>query len=262
MSHSPPVPTAADPDLAAAAARILPLLDLTNLDPQASEADIAALCRDAVTPAGPVAAVCLHPRFVARARAALDGTGVRVATVANFPAGTGAPEEVAAEVAAALIEGAEEVDVVLPHAAYAAGDRGAARAVVAAARVACGDRARLKVILEAGQLEDTEIIAAASRDAIAAGADFLKTSTGTLQPGATLPAAGTMLTVIREHRDRTGRTIGFKAAGGIRTVEDAADYATLAERLLGPAFLRSESFRIGASGLLAPLLAALGADRA
>jgi deoxyribose-phosphate aldolase len=241
----------------AEAARILPLLDLTNLDPQGSAEDIAALCREAVTPAGPVAAVCLYPRFVAQARTLLNGTGVRIATVANFPAGTAAPADVASEIATALADGADEIDLVLPYAAYRAGDHAAARAVVVAARAACGPVARLKVILETGWLEDTETIAAASHDAIAAGADFLKTSTGTLQPGATLPAAGAMLAVIRDYGDETGRTIGFKAAGGIRTIEEAADYITLAERLIGADFIRPESFRFGASGLLRPLLAAL-----
>jgi deoxyribose-phosphate aldolase len=241
------------PDLAAVAARALPLVDLTSLGDDDTEAGIAALCEQAVTPAGPVAAVCIWPRFVAQARGALEGTPVRIATVANFPAGSSDAAAARAEAEGALADGADEVDVVLPDGAYLAGDRDTALALVGDVRAACGDRALLKVILETGRLVEPETIRAAAADALAAGADFVKTSTGKLQPGATPEAARAMLEAIRE----AGRG-GFKASGGVRTTADAGVYLALADELLGPGYAAPGTFRLGASALLGDLLAALG----
>jgi len=232
----------------------LALLDLTSLSDDDTPDAIAALCAEAVTPEGPVAAVCVYPRFVAQAREALAGSPVRVATVANFPAGVPDPGSVRAEVERAVAEGAHEVDVVLPHAAYRAGDRAQALLVVGAAREACGERARLKVILESGLFTDLAVLRAAAADALAHGADFVKTSTGKLGPGASLEAAEAMLLAVRD----AGGTAGFKASGGVRTLADAAGYLALAERLLGPGYATPERFRFGASSLLAELLGALG----
>jgi deoxyribose-phosphate aldolase len=236
------------------ARRALGLVDLTSLNDDDDAARIAALCDQAVTPAGPVAAVCVYPPFVAQAKAALAGTGVRVATVANFPSGATDVAAVRAEAEGALLDGADEVDVVLPYAAYQAGDRASALAVVDACRAACGSTARLKVILESGALEDPELIHDAAADALAHGADFVKTSTGKREPGATLAAAEAMLTAILE----AGGTAGFKASGGIKTTEQAGAYLELADRLLGPDYVAPERFRFGASSLLGDLLGALG----
>lgn len=236
------------------AARALPLVDLTSLNADDDEGVIAALCQRAVTPAGAVAAVCVFPRFVAQAAAALAGTGVRVATVANFPAGRTEVAPVRAEAEQALADGADEVDIVLPYEAYRAGDRRAALAVLDAAREACGSGARLKVILESGALEDLELVRAAAADALAHGADFVKTSTGKRKPGATLPAAEAMLLAIRD----AGATGGFKASGGISTTEDAGRYLALADSILGAGFVAPERFRFGASSLLGDLLETLG----
>jgi deoxyribose-phosphate aldolase len=244
-------------DLAAVARRALPLIDLTSLNDDDTSERIAALCGRAVTPFGQVAAVCIYPRFVAGARKLLRGKKVRIATVANFPQGTAALADVASEARTAVADGADEVDVVMPYRAYLAGDRRAATELIAATKAACGE-ARLKVILETGQLARADIIADAGRDAIAAGADFLKTSTGKTSPSATPEAAEALLGVIRAHRDKTQRVIGFKAAGGIRTAAQAAVYLELADRLLGPDYARPETFRFGASGLLDDLLAVLG----
>jgi deoxyribose-phosphate aldolase len=234
---------------AEAARRALPLVDLTSLNDDDTPERIAALCEQAVTPAGNVAAVCVYAPFVKQCVEALGGTGVRVATVANFPAGGLDVDATRSEIERELADGADEIDVVLPYAAYRDGDRDGALELVRAARAATGD-ATLKVILETGRLED--VVGAASDDVLQAGADFLKTSTGKLKPGATLDAARPMLEAIAA----AGRG-GFKASGGVRTAEDAAGYLDLADALLGPDWVTPQTFRFGASSLLDDLLAAL-----
>ncbi len=242
----------------AVAARLLPCLDLTSLDDDDTPETIDALCRRAVTAFGRVAAVCVHPRFIGQAKALLRGTGVRIATVANFPRGQAAAQSVVGETEASIRDGADEIDVVINHVAYLAGARTAAMQPVAVARRCCGERIRLKAILETGRLARPDIVLAAARDAIAAGADFLKTSTGKTAPGAEPEAAEMLLTAIRDHRRAADRLIGLKAAGGIRTVPQARAYVHLAERLMGSDYLRPATFRIGASALLDDILAVLG----
>lgn len=236
------------------ARKLIGLLDLTSLEPGDDEAKIADLCRRAVTRFGKVAAVCVYPRFARQCRAALAGTGVRVAAVANFPDGRADARGAGIETRAAVAEGADEIDMVLPFEALRRGEPAAARAVVAACREACGPGVRLKVILETGALAEPGLIAEASRLAIAEGADFIKTSTGKRQPGATPEAARIMLDAIRE----AGGQVGFKAAGGVRTLDQARVYVALAETALGAGWCTPETFRIGASGLLDVLLRHLG----
>lgn len=236
------------------ARRALGMLDLTSLNDDDTPERIARLCAEAVTSEGPVAAVCVYPQFVRQALAALADSPVRVATVANFPTGMPDPGGVRLETERAVADGAHEVDVVLPHAAYRAGDRAQALLVVDAAREACGESVRLKVILESGLYESLDTVREAAADAIAHGADFVKTSTGKVGRGATLEAAEAMLVAIRD----AGGAAGFKASGGVRTVADAEAYLGLADRLLGPEWATPERFRFGASSLLAELLAALG----
>lgn len=238
-------------ELAAVARRAIPLVDLTSLGEHDDAAVAEDLCARARTPAGPVAAVCLMPALVALAADRLAGSGVRVATVANFPAGAPDAGAAARETEAAVAAGAAEVDVVAPWRAWLAGDRAAVATLVAACRAACGDRARLKVILEAGSLPDPDAVRAIATDAIAAGAQFVKTSTGKVGQGATPDAARAMLEAVRD----AGGTVGFKAAGGIRTTAQAAAYLALADELLGPAWATPETFRLGASSLLDDLLA-------
>ncbi len=239
------------------ARRALPLLDLTSLNDDDTEAAIERLCARARAPLGQVAAVCVYPRFVKLCRAALAGSGVRVACVANFPAGTGTRDMVAAEVARAVVDGADEVDVVLPYSALLAGDRRTPADLVSACREACGDQAWLKVILETGVLKTRDRIAEASRIAIDNGADFIKTSTGKVQPGATLDAARVMLDAIHSALFAE-RRIGFKAASGIRTLGQAAAYLGLADEIMGPGWATPATFRFGASGLIDAILQALG----
>lgn len=236
------------------AERILPLIDLTSLNHDDDAAAIERLCADAVTAHGPVAAVCLYAKFVPQARRLLEGSGVRVATVANFPKGGSDAGKASAETKAAVAAGAQEIDVVLPFAAWLAGERAKARDLIAACKAASGAQARLKVILETAALGPPAKVAEAARDAIAAGADFVKTSTGKGAGGATLEAAEAMLSEIRA----AGGSVGFKASGGIRKVAEAAAYLALAERILGADWPRPDSFRFGASSLLGDVLQQLG----
>jgi deoxyribose-phosphate aldolase len=222
--------------------RAIPLIDLTSLNDDDTPRHIATLCEQAKQ-AG-VAAVCVYPRFVRQAKEA----GVRVATVVNFPQGAPDPDTAARDANQAVDDGADEIDVVLPYERYVAGDRATALEVVRATREAAAD-ALLKVILETGRLPDAETTRAAAADALDVGADFLKTSTGKLKPGATLEAARPMLEAIKAKGHG-----GFKASGGIRTAQDAAAYLELADEIMGPGWTAPHTFRFGASGLLAELL--------
>lgn len=241
-----------DPDEAATVARrALALLDLTDLSDACSETAIDELCRKAR--AGPVAAVCVWPHFVAQAVRELEGSRVRIATVINFPAGGEDIERAVEDAAGTLKDGAHEVDLVLPYGAFLRGEAGLARSMVEAVREVCGDRV-LKVILETGALPDAATVAAASRLAIEAGADFVKTSTGKSPVSATPEAAEAILTAIRDAA--AGRCVGLKVSGGLRSLGDAALYLDLADRIMGPGWVGPNTFRLGASSLYAELDAA------
>lgn len=237
------------------AAELLRLLDLTSLGEDDDESTIGELCAHAVTPFGRVAAVCVWPRFVPLACDQLRGSGVRVATVANFPDGRDDPGRARAEVEAAVAGGAHELDVVMPWRALLDDQVALAARVLKACRDACSGQP-MKVIIESGALNDPAAIRRATRLAIECGADFVKTSTGKHGPGATLEAAEQMLGVIAEH----GGVTGFKASGGIRTPAEARAYAELAARMLSTAWVRPAHFRIGASSLLQALLDACVED--
>jgi deoxyribose-phosphate aldolase len=232
--------------------RALPLLDLTDLGDSCSEAAIETLCRNARASA--VAAVCVWPRHVARSVGLLAGTPVRIATVINFPAGGDDIARAVADTVEALRDGAHEIDLVLPYRAFLAGDTETAHAMVAAVREVCAGDRLLKVILETGTLENPDAIAGASRLAIQAGVDFIKTSTGKSPVSATPEAADIMLQAIREHAG--SRSVGLKVSGGLRTLADAARYLDLADRIMGPAWVSPRTFRLGASSLHAALVEA------
>jgi deoxyribose-phosphate aldolase len=236
---------------AEAAARALACLDLTNLETDCDAVAVAALCARAQTPHGPVAAVCVWPAFVAEAKAALAGTPIRVATVVNFPDGTAPLAAVRTETEAALAAGADEIDLVVPYRALMAGDPGAVTAMVAAIVALRPDT--LKAILETGELADPALIRSAADAALAGGAGFLKTSTGKVRVNATPEAAEILLDAIRA----SGRDVGLKPAGGVRTTADARAYLALCDRKMGAGWATPARFRIGASGVLAALLAAL-----
>lgn len=239
----------------ATARRALALLDLTDLSDNADEAGLAALCARAVGAPGPVAAICIWPRFVAQARTMLGRAPVRIATVVNFPQGEATGAEVLAETQGAVAAGADEIDLVLPWRAFLAGDAAGADAMVRAVKDTCDGRT-LKVILETGEYPDLDRVRAASELAIAAGADFIKTSTGKTAHSASLPAARTMLEVIAA----SDRPVGLKPSGGIRTLADAASYLDLADEIMGPHWARPDTFRFGASGLHQVLVDAIAGE--
>ncbi len=252
---NPAQPTHWTHDLQASARLALACLDLTSLNEQDTEADIARLCERAQGPFGAVAAVCVWPRLAAFARARLPAT-IGVAAVANFPDGGADVQRAVRDTAEIVQSGAQEVDVVLPYARLLAGDEHAVVLLLSAVRKACSGL-RLKVILETGELDDDVLIARASRLSLDAGADFLKTSTGKTPTSATPQAARSMLTVIAADA-QARRRVGFKPSGGIRSVADAAVYMALVNELLGPEALNPTRFRIGASGILTDIEVILG----
>ena len=227
--------------------RTITMLDLTTLTGSESEAEIADICERAQSPRGNVAAVCVFPAYVAQCVRELEGTGIAVAAVANFPGGDLDADAAVRDAAAAVQAGAGEVDVVLPWRAWLDGDHDGALAVVEATRKATPGV--LKVILESGSFPDVSAIRDAADAVLAAGADFVKTSTGKHGAGATPEAARAMLEAIRS----AGHG-GFKASGGVRTAQDADAYVSLAEDVLGAGWTTPETFRIGASSLLDDLL--------
>ncbi len=237
------------------AARALACLDLTDLSDTCAPAAVAALTRKAVTPHGPVAAVCVWPQFVSQAAGALRGSGVKTATVINFPAGGEDIERVMGDTAEALRDGADEIDLVIPWRALLRGDERAVRDIIGAARDLIPARARLKTILETGELREPALIRRACEIAIGAETHFVKTSTGKTAVSATPEAARIMLEAIRG----SGKPVGFKASGGIRSLADAELYLGLADEIMGPGWARPATFRFGASGLIDALLAELDA---
>lgn len=236
------------------AAKALSLLDLTDLSDTCDAAAIETLCRQANTAFGPAAAICIWPRFVTQARALLGpDSRIRIATVVNFPSGDLPVDTVVAETEQAIADGADEIDLVIPYKALIAGDEAAVRAMIVAVRAVCKPPVVLKTILETGELKDRDLIRNASHLAISSGADFIKTSTGKVAVNATLEAADIMLNAIRE----SGRNVGFKAAGGVRTVADASLYLNLVATIHGPDWAIPSTFRFGASGLLGDIIAVL-----
>lgn len=240
---------------AAFARRAIALLDLTDLSNGLDEAGVERLCARAVTPLGPVAAVCLWAGFVPQARRLLRGTPVRIATVVNFPAGEDDVIRAADEARYALLDGADEIDVVLPWRSLIAGRQEVVGALLGAVRAVVPPGKTLKTILETGELKTPALIRAAARIAIGTGADIIKTSTGKTAVSATPEAVRLMLEEIRA----SGRQVGLKPSGGIRTADDARAYLALADEIMGEGWARPETFRFGASGLLDALLVEGGA---
>jgi deoxyribose-phosphate aldolase len=245
----------AKPSIAAAARLALRCLDLTSLNDGDDEAAVARLCVRAQGTHGTVAAVCVWPRLAAFARGRLPAE-IAVAAVANFPAGGIDIEAALRDVRQTVDAGAQEVDLVLPWRALRDGDEPAATALLRAVREASAGL-RLKVILETGELRDDTLIGRASRLALDAGADMLKTSTGKTPQGASPAAAELMLRAIVAH-PRAHERAGLKVSGGIRRVADTLPYIALCRRYLGEAALQPQRLRIGASSLLDDIEAVLG----
>lgn len=239
------------------ARQALSLLELFALNHDETEHRIVGVCQRAVTPLGPVAAVCVYPRFVCLARTMLDrfqARDVRVVAVVNFPYGGVNAATVVSETRAAVTAGADEIDLVYPYRTLLAGDRQAGMDLLQACKSTCATGVTLTATLETGELRDPQLIRDACRDAILSGADFIKTSTGKSLTHATSQAARIMLECIAE----VGGQVGFKAAGGVRTLADATLFMNLAHARFGPLWVKPERVRLGASSLLDDLLARLG----
>ncbi|XVQ10355.1 deoxyribose-phosphate aldolase [Spirillospora sp. CA-255316] len=236
------------------------MVDLTTLEGADTAGKVRALCAKAVRPdpsdpgVPKVAAVCVYPDLVGVAVEALRGSGVGVASVAtSFPSGRAPLEARLADTRAAVEAGADEIDMVIDRGAFLAGNYGKVAEEIAAVKRVCGG-AHLKVIFETGELVTLDNVRRASWLAMRAGADFIKTSTGKVSPAATLPVTLVMLEAVRDFRDRTGRQVGVKPAGGIRTTKDAIRYLVLVKEVAGPDWLTPQWFRLGASSLLNDLL--------
>ncbi|RXJ73828.1 deoxyribose-phosphate aldolase [Veronia nyctiphanis] len=242
------------------ASKALMLMDLTTLNDDDTPEKVTALCESAKSVLGNTAAVCIYPMFIPLAKAQLRAQGtpdVMVATVVNFPQGGEDIDRVVAETQSAILAGADEVDVVFPYRALMAGDERIGFELIRKCKAVCGDKV-LKVIIESGELKTPKLIAKASKIAINAGADFIKTSTGKVAINATPQAAEIMLGVIKELG--VEKRVGFKAAGGVRSLSDANIYLELATKIIGPEWADKAHFRFGASGLLNDLLAVLDHD--
>ena len=243
------------------------MMDLTTLEGRDTPGKVRALCAKAIhpQPGDPsipsVAAVCLYPSLIPEAKEALRGSGVKVASVATgFPSGQTFREIKVAEVKEAVAAGADEIDMVIDRGSFLAGDYATVFDEIVEIKDACGD-AHLKVILETGELGTFDQVRRASILAMAAGADFIKTSTGKVQPAATLPVTLVMLEAIRDFEKATGRTVGMKPAGGIRTAKEAVQYLVVLYETLGPRWMTPERFRFGASTLLNDVLMQIEKER-
>jgi deoxyribose-phosphate aldolase len=234
---------------------LLSMVDLTSLEGSDTDARIISICEKARSfhlmgsHIPDVAAVCFYPPFIALARHELRDTGIRVATVAGaFPSGQSPLSAKLEEVKFAVESGADEIDTVISRGKLLEGDLAFVHDEIAAIRAACG-KTHLKVILETGELHAVEHIRRGSQVAIEAGADFIKTSTGKVQPAATLEAFFIMAETVREYAQKTGKKVGIKPAGGISTADEALKYLNVLKAVLGPKWVDRDLFRIGASRL-------------
>ncbi len=236
------------------------MVDLTTLEGADTPGKVLSLCAkarrpDPTDPAVPsVAAVCIYPDLVPIAKRALAGSSVAVASVATaFPSGRASLAVKLADVADAVVGGADEVDMVIDRGAFLSGHYGVVLEEVQAVKEACGS-AHLKVILETAELVTYDNVRRASYLARVGGADFIKTSTGKVNPSATLPVALVMLEAVRDFADLTGTRVGVKVAGGIRSAKDAIRYLVIVNETVGETWLHPSLFRFGASSLLNDLL--------
>ncbi|HEX6871144.1 MAG TPA: deoxyribose-phosphate aldolase [Micromonosporaceae bacterium] len=236
------------------------MVDLTTLEGADTPGKVGNVCAKARQPdptdatCPPVAAVCVYPSMVATAAAQLRGSGIHLASVATaFPSGQAPLAVKLADTRAAVADGADEIDMVISRGAFLSGRYLDVYEEIVAIKQACG-QAHLKVILETGELATYDNVRRASWLAMLAGADFIKTSTGKVTPAATLPVTLVMLEAVRDFRDVTGRQVGVKPAGGIRTSKDAIKYLVTVNETAGPDWLHPDWFRFGASTLLNDLL--------
>ncbi|TMD07304.1 MAG: deoxyribose-phosphate aldolase [Chloroflexi bacterium] len=243
------------------------MMDLTTLEGADTPGKVAALCGKAIRPdptdhsVPSVAAVCLYPSLIAQAVQHLRGTTVKVASVATaFPSGQTFTTVKVTETREAVAAGADEIDMVIDRGAFLSGGYQKVYDEIVRIKEACGS-AHLKVILETGELGSYDNVRRASILAMAAGADFIKTSTGKIQPAATPAVTLVMMEAVRDFHRETGRSVGLKAAGGIRTAKQAVQYLVLLYETLGPDWMTPNRFRLGASSLLNDVLMQLAREK-
>lgn len=244
----------------------LNMIDLTTLEGKDTEGKVKQMCLkalhlcDQIPDLPTVAAVCVYPTHVRTAKSVLKDSNVKVASVATaFPSGNSTSEIKLTDTKFAVEEGADEVDMVISRGEFLSGNYNFVFDEIAAIKQACG-KARLKVILETGELSTLDNVRKASDIAIQAGADFIKTSTGKIQPAATMPVTLVMLEAIKDHYLKTGQMVGMKPAGGISTAKGALQYLVMLYETLGPKWMSNEWFRFGASSLANDILLQLGKE--
>jgi deoxyribose-phosphate aldolase len=245
----------------------LTMIDLTTLEGKDTPGKVQQMCykaqhlADHLTGVPKVAAVCVYPNHVKTAKLALGDSGIKVASVATaFPSGNSNRKIKLADTKMAVDNGADEVDMVISRGEFLAGNYNFVYEEIAAVKEACG-AARLKVILETGELSTLDNVRLASEIAMQAGADFIKTSTGKIQPAATMPVTLVMLRAIKDYHDATGKMIGMKPAGGISTAKQAIQYLVMLYETLGPDWMTNEWFRFGASSLANDILMQIGKEQ-
>ncbi|MCA0431367.1 MAG: deoxyribose-phosphate aldolase [Bacteroidetes bacterium] len=245
----------------------LNMIDLTTLEGKDTEGKVIQMCNKAMQPADgindlpTVAAVCVYPTYVAIAKKTLGNSGVKVASVSTaFPSGNSLREIKIEDTKFAVENGADEIDMVISRGEFLKGNYNFVYDEIAAIKETCGT-ARLKVILETGELSTLDNVRKASDIAIAAGADFIKTSTGKIQPAATMPVTLVMLEAIKDHYLKTNKMIGMKPAGGISTAKAALQYLVMLNETLGQNWMSNEWFRFGASSLANDLILQLAKEQ-
>ncbi len=244
----------------------LSMIDLTTLEGKDTPGKVKQLCykaqhvADHLSNIPTVAAVCVYPNHVKTAKTALGDSGIKVASVATaFPSGNSSLAIKLNDVRMAVQQGADEIDMVISRGRFLQGDYQFVFDEIASVKEACGD-ARLKVILETGELSTLDNVRKASEIAITAGADFIKTSTGKIQPAATMPVTLVMLQTIKDYYEDTGKMVGMKPAGGISSAKGALQYLVMLYETLGDAWMTNEWFRFGASSLANDIIMQLGKE--
>lgn len=244
----------------------LNMIDLTTLEGKDTEGKVRQMCYKAMhvcdeLPGLPtVAAVCVYPNYVKTAKEALKGSVVKVASVATaFPSGNATLDIKIQDTRYAVDNGADEIDMVISRGEFLKGNYNFVYDEIADIKEACG-KARLKVILETGELSTLDNVRRASDIAMQAGADFIKTSTGKIQPAATMPVTLVMLQAIKDHFYKTGKMVGMKPAGGISTAKGALQYLVMLNETLGAKWMSNEWFRFGASSLANDIILQLGKE--
>lgn len=239
----------------------LSMIDLTTLEGSDTDQKVKQLCykaqhlHDDLEGLPTVAAICVYPNLVRTAKEALGKSGIKVAAVATaFPSGQSSLQVKKLDTQMAIDQGADEVDMVISRGQFLSGNYDFVHDEIASIKAVCGKKARLKVILETGELGDFDKMRLASEIAIHAGADFIKTSTGKISPAANMPVTLVMLETIRDHYLKTGKMVAMKPAGGIRTAKQALHYLVMLRETLGDQWMSNQWFRFGASSLANDIL--------